>query len=572
MNETTETKTESAAATPEPEKTRWWAVFLALGVTAVICFFGIQYYQYAKPQNDFEQGLSGIRNGDWALVRLQITALRGNRRFEAHHDYLESALKINGGELNEAELLLEKPLEHEDLKSLALVAEGIIALQRRDLDLAKSKVADALEIDPDLPEAIRLSENLDGVELPMTRVSRAVRAIDAGDLATVQSELKALKEVEGGDPYVKFIGGVVLMRDNKYEAALNAFGAAKDNPELAAQTLTLSGEALYHLNQRGPAANLFLQSLLIDDEQVNAHRWLASLYYDNGANDHAAAHLRRIAQLAPDDFRPYRLLASMSKDFRDYEGAVENYNEALDRDAPVLVRAEMLLEKAQSLTRLRRYAEARETLDSPLLSEIKEPRFVAMMKNTQAECLLDSGNANDADVLVNEVLTADARNLDGLILKGSIQQLNGEIDQAATTFEAAVQVDPYNYTAHFKLAQAYAAQNKSDLAKQTQARAEELKTQLEQFSKLHEAAAADMQDAETRFKLGQMALTLGRPQIAKTWFAAAIGLDPNHAAARAELEKLVGPLPDAPGLAPAEGGDGQGGAAIGPGTNTPSGG
>jgi tetratricopeptide (TPR) repeat protein len=523
----------------EPEKTRWWAVILAIGVTAVVAYGIMRWQQYQVPLGYFHEGVAGIRTGNWDLVQLQTTALTGRQEFKPHRDYLEAAMEINRGDLDTAEELLESAKTSDLVHPYALAAEGVIALQRGNLEDAKAKAEAALELDPELPEATQLSRGLENIEQPMTRVTRAIQALNGGDLKSVEKEIKALMEVNGGDAYAKYIAGVALMRENKHAEALNAFGGAVQNPDLAADTLTLSGEALVYLNQRAEAENLLLKALSIDPEQVDAHRWLASLYYDMGAHDHTAAHLRRITELAPEDYRPYRLLGLMNKDFEDYETAVRNYDESLQREPPVLVRAEILLEKAQSLAKLRKYPEARTALASPLLKEVQQPEFVATMKGTLAECLLDEGKPAEADQIISEILEIDPQNLNALVLRGTLLQLNNQLPEAAQVLTQAVNSDPYDYTARFKLAQVYQGQGNVELAKSTLAKAEELKALREKFSRLHQEAAADLTNVDVRYEMGETALELGRPDLAAVWFQSVLNINPEHAQATAALQAVV---------------------------------
>jgi tetratricopeptide (TPR) repeat protein len=528
----------------EPEKTRWWAVVLAVGVTAVAAYGIIRWTQYQVPLGYFHEGVAGIRTGNWELVQLQTTALTGNKEFKPHRDYLEAAMEINRGDLDAAQDLLDSAKTNAMVEPYAVAAEGVIALQRGDLDGAKAKAKAALDLDPELPEATQLSRGLENIEQPMTRVARAIQALNGGDLKSVENEIKSLMEMNGGDAYAKYIAGVALMRENKYSEALNAFGGAVQNADLAADTMTLSGEALVYLNQRAEAENLLLQALTINPEQVDAHRWLASLYYDMGAHDHAAAHLRRITELAPDDYRPYRLLGLMNKDFEDYETAVTNYDSALEREPPVLVKAEVLLEKAQSLAKLRKYDQARTALASPLLQEVKQPEFITMMKGTLAECLLDEGKPAEAEPIITEILEIDPQNLNALVLRGTLLQLNNQLPEAAQVLTQAVNSDPYDYTARFKLAQVYQGLGNADLAKTTLAEAEKLKVLREKFSRLHQEAAADLTNVDVRYAMGETALELGRPDLAAVWFQSVLNINPEHAQAATALQAVMQQLTD----------------------------
>ena len=52
-------------------------------------------------------------------------------------------------------------------------------------------------------------------------------------------------------------------------------------------------------------------------------------------------------------------------------------------------------------------------------------------------------------------------------------------------------------------------------------------------------AFADTSDAELRCRLGQVALELDRPELARGWFQASLAIDPQHQDAQRSLRQLV---------------------------------
>ena len=169
----------------------------------------MRWYQYQIPLGYFREGVAGIRSGNWDVVQLQTTALTGNPEFSSHRDYLEAAFEIYRGELDKAEGLLETAGNDPAVQPYALVAEGVIALQRGDLERAKTKAQAALELDAELPEAKEVKRGLENIEQPMTRVTRALQGLDAGDLKTVESEIKALMETPIGDDEDSHLGDFI---------------------------------------------------------------------------------------------------------------------------------------------------------------------------------------------------------------------------------------------------------------------------------------------------------------------------------------------------------------------------
>lgn len=521
------------------EKTRWWAIGIALAVTAVIAYLTMNYYRFAVPTGQFSEGVTAIRTGDWVTVQRATTALTGQPDFQAHRSYLQAALELERGDLKAAAGLLEKAQTEKVVRPYALAMLGVVAYQQGDLEQARQYVEESLAIDPEQYEATELAKVLDTADQPLERVARAARAIDAGDVNGVERELKALQASPDGEPYADFIGGLVLMRQNEFEQALRMFGGAKDHPDLRARTLTLAGEALYRLGQIPAARAQFIDAVLADDEMVDAHRWLSVIYYDQGANDHAVVHLRRVAELDPTDPRPDRLLGQMNFDFQDFETAIEHYDKALARNPPVLVQAEILLEKAQCLVKLRRFEEATKTLDEPLVESIEEPSYARLRDVTRAECELDAGSTDQAAELIDRVLAAEPTNRDALVLKGSMLLAQGDTPRAVQTLERATFVDRFDYLAHFQLGLAYRAAGREPEARATQQRAEQLRQLREVFSQLHQQAAEDLTSVDVRYQLGETAMAMGRADLAAVWYAAVLQLQPDHPQARTRLEELA---------------------------------
>jgi thioredoxin-like negative regulator of GroEL len=68
---------------------------------------------------------------------------------------------------------------------------------------------------------------------------------------------------------------------------------------------------------------------------------------------------------------------------------------------------------------------------------------------------------------------------------------------------------------------------------------EELRKLRLEFSELHERATANPSDVSIRFRLGQVAQQLDRPELAQGWFRAVLAMDPQHEDARRGLAQLL---------------------------------
>jgi tetratricopeptide (TPR) repeat protein len=274
------------------------------------------------------------------------------------------------------------------------------------------------------------------------------------------------------------------------------------------------------------------QATQLKPDSLEALRWLASACYDLGLNDDAVAHLSRIAELDPRDPRPHRLMGLMSKDFENYPVAVKNYRESLRRDARQPDHDQIVLELADCEMKLRHFDTALETLRGCGPSAERWVR--------EAECLHGVSRLQDAQRLLDQALRQDPAHLTGLLLAGTIATEQSDVTAAVDAFSRAVVAHPKDYVARFKLAQAYRRTGNNEAADKHTQVAEEIKRIREEFSKLHETAAAEPANADVRCRLGVLARELGRPDLARVWFRAALAVDPRHADT---LRQLAGEPP-----------------------------
>jgi tetratricopeptide (TPR) repeat protein len=362
------------------------------------------------------------------------------------------------------------------------------------------------------------------------RFQRALAALDRGDPNGVRKELPGWPASPAYEPHRHFLAGGLLILEGQPALALDELGYAANTPELQVRTLTLAGQALYQLGQQFEAITPLTRAVAADDKAVDAHRWLASCYYDLGAIHQALSHLEIIAQLAPQDARPHRLIGLMHKDFEHYDEAIAAYRESLRRNPTQAAAADIQFEMAECQVKQRKYVEALETLakcsDTP-------PTWVL-----SAECRHATGQQEQATELVDRALAKAPDALAPLLLAATFDLEGDRVPQAVERLEKAVAKHPRDYEAHFKLAQAYRRAGQDDKAVAAAKTSEELKSLRDVFTQLHQQAADAPQDANLRFRLGQTALALGRPDLAQVWFRMALAINPSHSAAAAELAKL----------------------------------
>ena len=141
-------------------------------------------------------------------------------------------------------------------------------------------------------------------------------AYSRGDLEAVVTAAKALQGKPGYEPHYHVLRGMLLLGNGRLMEAITEFGHGREHPDTAATAHALSGEALYKAGQFGDAARILGLAVELDPSQIDARRWLAATYYDIGVMHLAMGHLSIVAEQAPDDPRPHRLMAIIDKDFR----------------------------------------------------------------------------------------------------------------------------------------------------------------------------------------------------------------------------------------------------------------
>lgn len=355
------------------------------------------------------------------------------------------------------------------------------------------------------------------------KLEAAIEALNQGDWGLARKCARELKSTRRLAPQAHFLQGAILLQKGYCYPALDVLEKVPRDSALKQRALVLAGQAWYRLGRHVEAQTVLLQSLESDPDSAEAHRWLAASYYDLGAIRAALEHLERTAVLDAADPRPHRLMGLIYKDYERYEDAVPSYAESLRRksdqqDAPA-IRQEM----AACQLKVRRHEDALATLepcaDSPEIDALRAECYYALGRTKQAESHLDRALRHEPD------------NLEALLLQGSNSLEAGDAALAIKTFQRGVQSHPRDYTAHFRLAQAYANAGEPELSAAAGAEAEKIRVLRHEFAQLHREAWDRPGDINVRSRLAELAQELGRPELAGVWLRAAAALKPAAGAA-----------------------------------------
>jgi tetratricopeptide (TPR) repeat protein len=362
---------------------------------------------------------------------------------------------------------------------------------------------------------------------PDRRFQAALGALAENDLDGVRAAAEALQDVDGYEPHRRLLTGMVLLRNERLYDAIVAFGFARDHPETRVWAYTLSGEALYKAKQFRDATRILTDAIRMDPQQTDAHRWLAATYYDIGAMNHAIAHLTIVAQQAPHDSRPHRLMGLIHKDYEEYRKAIEAYRECLRRTPHQAAKEEVLLELAACQVKQQQHDEALQTLRTCPSS----PQSLWL----QAECQRALGDKAAAHRLLDQALRREPTHLQAMYLKGTMELEAGQAAAAAQVLQKAVETYPKEWRPRYSLAMAYKRLGNDPLAAEHLQLVEQLRRLRDRFTELHNQAMQDPNSADLRYQLGVVARQLDKPLLATSWFEAALALQPDHPQALQEL-------------------------------------
>lgn len=366
----------------------------------------------------------------------------------------------------------------------------------------------------------------------------ALNALRRGDAAPAR-ELLDEAEARTADPrQIAMLRGMVALADRRWEEADRHFAQATAEQYRAA-ALLLRGEALYQAGRHPEAQRSLLAALEVNPELLDARRWLAASYYDLGVMEAALQQLKIISASDPADARASRLHALILRDYDRYPEAVELYAETLQRDSAQPDHEAILLEYAECQFQCHRYAEAAQTLATAQPS--------VQRSSWQAECAYALGNIDEAENLSSEVLAQDSSNLAMLLLRARLRLDAGDPAAAEQSLKAAVELHPIESEPHYRLAGVYQQQGRAAEAEAELAEMKRVQARWREFSDLNQEATTDPTSADLRRKLGDLALELAKPELARRWYEAALSLDPQLESAREALLRLPQSQPDQEG-------------------------
>jgi tetratricopeptide (TPR) repeat protein len=303
-----------------------------------------------------------------------------------------------------------------------------------------------------------------------------------------------------------------------YAKAVDEFNQIQDQGDLLVEASALCGQWFLLELHRPVEAERFLRFVVSRrPDHVDAHRGLATLYYDQRAWVPAVLHLLRWADLDPRDGRAHRFMGLIYKDLDQLSPAIASYEEALRRKLADAVVEEVKEELAECLVAQSQYERALKLLEGCA----EQPDSAAKLMALRAECLWGLGRDSEAQTLLDRALVAHPRAPDLLRLRAKLHLHANEPQAAIRLLQRAVEIDQHDYAGRYQLAQAYQAIGRTADAVEQRRLADDTKASLAQMTDLIKQASEKPWDASVRKGLGELCQKLDKPDLAAMWFKAA---------------------------------------------------
>jgi len=267
------------------------------------------------------------------------------------------------------------------------------------------------------------------------------------------------------------------------------------------------------------ATELVLELIEMEPGLPEHRVWLATIYAKDGRMADAQNVLHTMVEQFPDDLAAKRLIVDFYVGNGDSNKAIEFLAQEL-AEAPDA--HELRLYLAEQYERSGQPDRARQTYQM-LISSNSSGIYGLTARNRLARLLASEGELDAADSLIAEVLEANPRDNDALLLRGKIALARNQPDDAVMDFRSVLKDQPYSAKVLGLLATAHTANHNLDLAREA----------------LERSIENNPRDAQSRIVLAQLLVAQDEPRRARELASEALRLAPGHLGAMNTLARIL---------------------------------
>jgi tetratricopeptide (TPR) repeat protein len=365
---------------------------------------------------------------------------------------------------------------------------------------------------------------------PERHLARAEEAVRDDDPDAALAWLAVPERAPGTRARALLLRARIAVERGELSGAARALDQVNPDGPDAADYAFWRGRALYAARQPLPAIAWFVTALKRRPDDAETYRWLAAAAYDQGNRQTAVSALQAVTRLQPEDARAWRTLGLIYKENVEYQPARAAFERALARDR---TQPSVRLELAETLLKLGDVAGVEREL-AACQGRVPAARHAELL----AECCRIRGDRAGLRAAVERGLAAAPGHPGLLVQRAQIDLTDGHPAEALQRLDRAVAADPYRPEAVYQRGVVLRRLGRTEEARRDLARADELNQGLAEMSVLNQQAERAPHDAEVRYRLGRLCVELGKPELAASWYRAALACDPRHTAARLGLSGL----------------------------------
>ncbi|MSR59481.1 MAG: tetratricopeptide repeat protein [Planctomycetaceae bacterium] len=354
-----------------------------------------------------------------------------------------------------------------------------------------------------------------GAADPPERFPAALAALKQGDFKLAHEALRRMHARPESDPQLRLLRGSIQLHSGQPQEALHTLSSGRFEGELRVPSLELICESLYRLGDLTAAEAVARQLSTEDPENVDAHRWLAAVYYDLGANNAAIAELGLVTALAPDDYRPRHMLGVIYGEFEKFADAARQLRKAFELNPPAEARDLVVRDLVQSLVRTHEFEAALEIADA------EDDGNDAALLALAAECHWGLGREHQARSLLSRALELAPGERTALLLQARLETESGDAQTAIAPLLQQLQLDPHDYECRYRLALVYRRLNRTADYEAQLVQLENSKKLRIELSDLSERAVDQPRNPEVRDQIAVLYDRLGKPEVAEQFRRAA---------------------------------------------------
>ncbi|MEO8493525.1 MAG: tetratricopeptide repeat protein [Planctomycetota bacterium] len=313
----------------------------------------------------------------------------------------------------------------------------------------------------------------------------------------------------GGGALLAILVGALVWREraqNKHEREFQ--NSSQEQGELFAAAKAAHAKGAGRL-----AEKLLCAANHPGSQQEAVLRALVSLEYELEEYDAVLTYCQELAQLAPADSLPWLVSAGIYHENEQVSEALNAYRQALRRDLPAGEVSRVRYQIADLSLFIGDLPAARQAVDQLLA----EPPTSPAIELLHARLLRNEGERREALIVVNRILSTNHDSPSALLLRGEIYLDDGQFVQAAEDLEQVIGSSPFDFRAHYKLAQAYLRSGEREKAQIHLAKSRQLTDIIGEIQVLLFQVRQDPSNRQLRLRLADLSDQQGDTETAEYW-------------------------------------------------------